>query len=813
MKLKNIHTRKDFIKTNEIFGQTGGGVSNNDGFANDSKLKDTYLGSLINGMFKGIGWLWRKSKENFVINKLIAQLINEIMRGIILFCFDNDISLTEGKQADENSDIKGAEGEDSSSTSETSDDKNKDKKENLTKEELIEKIKDFEGYCNQAENNISNFTSQLNKNKRELSTIPPSNRIELEKKRAFIVKIQSDIDGQKLELVDNKRKLDEYRRQLKEITDKDGGSTPAPEGSAAPTGNFDEIKDGIEYDFDPKAKDINGTPLFKHLKVISLPEYIQLSKDRKYAAGIIKINDEFTIVNDEGKLENIKVYDVNNSSGQVWYFDTTHNKKEVLNTKLLPSYFPSLAAIKKACYDFLTKYVSEYKNMKNKEKIDTIYMHYALINELKQVQKSGLTGVKESIELLETSLIRNIDENLSNAGTVKIKPEEPKAGKVGVGKAVAMKLGASATVGNILTKRDRDKYKEKEDQFGLDIYDVNLAEIEKTIQSLEKSKPSSDVKLKVSTYVNPYNLKTIAIAAEQLIGSAKDEKGQNNALRLRWNKELSNTYAGFTNIMDIEKINIMREDFGTNLNNKKIDEKVGKLTTDTNSQIVDNKMTEKLQPVIKKGTVKYNELGDGVWCYFSYNYPNDKTMYISTIAPIQSHWSSFGLVKVTSCFTSVNETNNTIIVNPNFDKTFKNTDNDKTLPKPDSINVYFLFQTGQKFPDKSISQSAKVFVLNEYVSGGKSVALFLKKNTDIKKDNITISQNLLATMNKKDFIYKIDIINNQKFDLSSIGAWSTAFNLDNNDFRTGVDVPGFLKLTTKTTTLNLITELAKKLKN
>jgi hypothetical protein len=812
MKLKNIHTRKDFIKTYEIFGQTGGGVSNNDGFANDSKLKDTYLGSLINGMFKGIGWLWRKSKEHFVINKLIAQLINEIMRGIILFCFDNDISLTEGKQADENADIKGATGEDSGnydSTSATSSGNTGKTEPQLTKEELIEKIKDFEGYCNQNENNISNLTSQLNKEKRELSMIPPSNRIELEKKKKFIAKLQGDIDTQKRELVDNRKKLDEYKRQLKEITDKEGGTTPAPTGDI-----FDEIKNGIEYDFDPKAKDINGTPLFKHLKVISLPDYIQLSKDRKYAASIIKINDEFTIVNDEGKLENIKVYDVNNSSGQVWYFDTTHKKKEILNTKLLPSYFPSLAAIKKACYEFLNKYVSEYKNMKNKEKIETIYMHYALINELKQVQKSGLTGVKESIELLEASLVKNIGEDVSNStGTVKIKPEEPKAGKVGLGKAAAMKFGASATVGNILTKRDRDKHEDKADQFDLDIYDVNLAEIEKTIQSLEKSKPSSDVKLKVSTYVNPYNLKTIAIAAEQLIGSAKDEKGQNNALRLKWNKEVSNTYAGFTNIMDIEKINIMREDFGTNLNNKKIEEKVGKLTTDTNSQVIDNKMTEKLQPVIKKGTVKYNELGDGVWCYFSYNYPNDKTMYISTIAPIQSHWSSFGLVKVTSCFTSVNETNNTIIVNPNFDKTFKTTENDKTLPKPDSINVYFLFQTGQKFPDKSESQSAKVFVLNEYIKGGTSQAIFLKKNTDIKKDNVTISQNLIDTMNKKDFIYKIDIINNQRFDLNSIGAWSTAFNLDNNDFRTGVDVPGFLKLTTKTATLNFITELAKKLKN
>ena len=800
MELKNIHSRKDFIKTYEIFGQTGGGVSNNDGFANNAKLKDTYLGSLINGIFKGIGWLWRKSKENFIINKLIAQLINELMRGIILFCFDNDISLTEGSQATEGADIKGEKDEESS----TSDDKNETSETPetpLTKEELIEKIKELGEETHQNETNISNLTSQLNKHKKELSTIPASNRIEIEKKNKMISKLQDMIDTEKRELVERNKQLDEYKRQLNEIN----GVTTTTTATTA-TGDFDVIKNGIEYDFDPKDKDINGTPLFKHLKIVTLPEYIELGKERKYSAGIVKIDDEYRIVDEDGKLKNIKIYDVNNTSGQVWYFEN-NKKKETLNTKLLPKDFPSLVSIKNACYSFLNKYVSQYKNTKFKEKLDTIYMHYAVINELRKVQKSGLTG-----EIKENLLI---SEGVSASGTVKIKPDEPKAGQVSVGKTAAIKLGKSITVGDVLTKRDRERYKEKEEQFDLNVYDVNLAEIEKTVQKLEKSDPSANVKLKVSTYVNPYNLKTIAISAEQLMESSKSKEGnETNALRLKWNKEVSNTYAGFTNIMDIDKVNIMKDEFGTNLNNKKLEEKVGKTVLDTNSQVIDNKMTDKLQPVLKKGIVKYNDLGDGVWCYFSFNYPNDKTMYITTIAPIQSQWSKFGLVKVTSCFVSVNETNTTIVENTNFNKNFKTTTNEKTLPTPDSINVYFLFQNGQKFPDKSSSQSAKVFVLNEYVSGGKVVAIFLKKNTEIKKENVLITQNLLDTMNKKDFIYKIDIINNQKFDISTIDKWKSAFNLENNDFRSGVDTPGFLQapLTNKDI-LTFITELSKKLKN
>ena len=99
MKFRNIYNRKDFVQINELFGGKEGGAGTSDGFANNAKLKDTLLGGLINGIFRSISWLWRKSKENFIINKLIAKLTNELLRGVILYCFANDINLTSGQKS------------------------------------------------------------------------------------------------------------------------------------------------------------------------------------------------------------------------------------------------------------------------------------------------------------------------------------------------------------------------------------------------------------------------------------------------------------------------------------------------------------------------------------------------------------------------------------------------------------------------------------------------------------------------------------------------------------------------------------------
>ena len=98
MKLKNIYNREDFLRTNEEYG--AGGVGSHDGFANNLSLQNTYLGKLLNGMFRSISWLWRKSKENFVINKLMGKLTNELFSGTITYCLANGINIKTGESID-----------------------------------------------------------------------------------------------------------------------------------------------------------------------------------------------------------------------------------------------------------------------------------------------------------------------------------------------------------------------------------------------------------------------------------------------------------------------------------------------------------------------------------------------------------------------------------------------------------------------------------------------------------------------------------------------------------------------------------------
>lgn len=126
MRLKNLHNRQEYTKMNEFWGSEGG-VGRKDGFANNAKMKDTMVGKLFNGVFQGIGWLYKKAKNNFFINRLNAQLINELFRGIILFCFANNVDLKTGKKID-NTDLK--------TKSETKIEKNQQKSNIIQKPEV-----------------------------------------------------------------------------------------------------------------------------------------------------------------------------------------------------------------------------------------------------------------------------------------------------------------------------------------------------------------------------------------------------------------------------------------------------------------------------------------------------------------------------------------------------------------------------------------------------------------------------------------------------------------------------------------------------
>lgn len=777
MELKNIHSRKDFV--NEIFGGTHGGVGANDGFANDAKLKETLLGKLIGGIFKGIGWLWRKSKELFVINKLIAQLVNELMRGVITFCFENNIDLKTGQQTIEEA-IKAAQTETEESEKQqvtTASDDTTVTETKMTKEEILKNINEYTLSISEYNKGIIDIKRRIKSEEKNVLALRGK---ELLDKKAFIEKLKKTLQEREFGKSEDEKELAKYKQMLLDL-----GET-----TVRPALNLDNIQKDCKdkYEFDPNNEQLNSEA--ESLDAIPVSEF--RSKFKKINPKVIKIESKYSI-SSNGVIKDIIVKDVDISKNIVKYEYTDELGKiyEIEDRKILPQGFPSFKAAKDKAELFLKKHSNNYDAMtdEQKKKMQIIYMNYAILNTMMSNKKI----VSESIEFSDDEFL---NEDIVPKGDVKVRMDEPKAGKVDIVTSAATKVGlATANVGDILTKRDKEKYKEKSENFTYDIHDVNLAEIEKTVQKLEKANPDSDVKLKVSTYVNPYNLKTIQISAEQLLTPTGENK-ENNSLRLRWNKEVAKTYAAFTNIMDIDKVSIVKDDFGANLNNKKIDEKVGRLTGNIKDQKIVSQIQNNLP--LEPGIVNFSSLKTGLWCYYSFKFKDE--LYNTSIAPVADAFKQgIGLFQITSSFNTINIESNTIDANQKFFDAFSSKSNDATRSDIKVTNVYFLIKDGQQFPQASKSINFKIFVLNEYVYNDNTSAIFIKKNISEQKFNTNITDNLLTKFDKGKYIQNIDTLLCQKFNEVDFEKWKPAFKFSGdqadikfNDFQTGRK-PKFLK--------------------
>jgi hypothetical protein len=793
MELINIHSRKDYKKIYELIGSnqaggTGPGGSGGDGFANNTALKDTYLGKLINGVFKGIGWLWRKSKENFVINRLIAQLVNELMRGVILFCFENNINLEDGKQAvkeGEDSSIIGAD-DDGTNTGNTINTGNTTNTGNTNdnEAELIKKINELkieikdikkeifslEAQIKQYENNIAagNYTGQDKKNKQD-----------------YVDGLKKTVEGHKIDLADYEKKLADLEQQLATLK-----VTPN-------TNNIESLKKACEdkYDFNPTGENI---PTAAAKIGASYTEFEKLFQQR-FKSKFIKIGDKFTILNNK-KYEFIEVYDVDTTNANVSYMNSAGKLETISCIKLLPDGFPSFKGIKNEISAFLANNISEYPSGMNEKEIkrmEKIYMNYAIIIALREVQKSSIA---ESIQFLnEENIVSTIASKIGTSGTVKVKPDEPRAGKVSLGRSIGMKAGISAKVGDILTSRDKKKYKDKDEQLGLDIHSVNLAEIEKTIQKLDEANSETDVLAKVSSYVNPYNLKTIEISAEQLLAPEKTEGGSDNeSLRLRWNKEVAKTYAAFTNLMDIQKLHSLTKDGGIT-NSEKVKTKVSSLTSNLDAGKKIGEITQNLIDILAPGFVNFKGMSNGEFCYYSF-LDNKNKLCNASIAPVaDSFVDGFGLINITSFFNSVDK-NFAIFEDNETWKKFQTLATDLgSASTPKVIKTYLLIKNEQQFPASNKSWPVKVFILNEFLYSNGTSYVFLKKNT--AGPSTTINKNIFNNFRKEDYVFNFSSIYIRKFKKGSIfDKWKSVFHylsdpssdINFNDFQIGKK-PFFLR--------------------
>jgi hypothetical protein len=676
MNLKNIYNRKDYLKLNEFLGGSEGGVGAKDGFANNTKLKDSMIGKLFNGTFKGIGWLYRKTKEFFAINKLNAQLVNELMRGVILFCFANNLDLKTGKKLDDE---------------ELKNDEKEEDKETIKTEEPI--------------------TAESEKNYNTMS-----------------------------------KKVDSICKN--------------------------------KYNFNPEAKDFSS-PL-KDTKIIPYPTYVETINEKDYDPELICIGDKFRIINSNGKLEDITISNINTKENIVTYYVGENNKeifpkngKGIPISSLLPSNFAGFDNITKTCDNFLRKNIIGYDDMSDDDKVrlETVFMHYKLIKKLNS-KTTTASAIKENLNVILSSY------SIINEAISRVKLDDPQAGKTTT-------PSITLTVKDILTKRDREKFKDNDD-LNIPLRNINLAEIEKFVE--EKDKVDRKTKSIVSSYVNIYNLKTIQLSADQLMVSRKNvDSVENNKLKLKWNKTVSKTNASFSGIMDMSTLDITNSNIGGDVDISKVKSAADKVVNSTKNQIEDAKISSKL-PLIDDKFANYTSMQkeSNSWCYYSFKY-NDKFFKVA-ISPYQDKFDDYGLVRITTAFTDVDETKHTVIPDDDFFSEFLTMNVDEPDFKkgtPVQKNIYFMFKYNALFPASNDSKiKSKVLVFNEFIMRDGKTYLFLKMKGG---GNLTVNIPNISNLNMKDYIYSFDlVINNRHFNLSKLDqTWKKSLNFTNTDLRIG----------------------------
>jgi hypothetical protein len=804
MKLKNIHSRRDFMKINEFLAGQEGGVGAHDGFANNAKLKDTYLGMLMNSMFKGISWLWRKSKENFIVNKMIGRLVNELFRGIILFCFANNIDLKNGQIAKKEETP--AQNEDEQEDPDAY--KTKTKKD-WTIQDHTNQAKDFDVEQLRAaisektleitgvEKSISDLKKQIDADNVILQNPKLPKDTKAKKERA-IKNSQDQISGYNKDLDFLKQVLSVFKKEL-EVKNASASST-----STKKTINLQPIHDACvkKWNFNPE----ESTPpsLLSDMDIVDVNTFKNEYKD--IPINLIKIGEHFKILYN-GVVETVEVTGVEVEKNKVFVVGVENKTINgfIKGENLRSVKFPNYKKTKNKILKYLTKNVDKYPELpeEDQKKIEKVYMAYSYIKNLVD-NRTVEFGVNESSEYDDYDLLTEANETTAvkeepvankektsshvvpTGSSVKTKPDEARAGE----KATTIPLN-SASVNDILTRRDRDKNKDKSDQFAIKVNEINLAEIEKTLENVEVS-GSTTVRTDVAKMVNPYNLKVIQLTVDKLMLPKKYKDGTTEPasdpnLKIKWKQKLDGTYAAFYKIMDTKYINDIMEKASTlsEIDGKlseKIDKSVNNISEQTHALGVASQL-----PVSSKETVNISSISkDGYWCYYNFLYK--KVSYNSVITPVSSLFiQGAPLMQLTSFFdikdgkTSLIDKKREIFTSQSLEGATKSIKH---------VDIYFLLKNNQIFPDAKV-KTFKVLVLNEieFDDGTKQLFVLVNKEKLITGDNgcLLLTDELIKKVNidKEKYIHNIDSVYFARFNKidfpksqSALGVTNTGFSLN-----------------------------------
>ena len=571
--MQNIHDRNEFKKLNEFIGGNVGGPSGGQGFATTTKASDTILGKLAKGLFNIPIDLFKRGRREYIFARLISKLNLELLRGVVLFCVEHNIDLKTGKIASASGSTVAEAGDDTSQVqSSSSGDTSGTVDVNVpTGTTTGQPDRDYwypTGGTNERfiANNYFNFLNEIGtttfQKKPERSQAGDVNVV----RAAAISTPGLSMTANVSDLLTNrdKKKIgdreDIFKTLLRELNLAEISKTiknmPVESGGAEGTSNSGgtiNTKGGGDQDnqINPTntgTTTITGTTGIPPTTIPPTPTNTgtTTTTGTPPTTGITTSTTSSTSRN-QTEIQKEEVDKLGNNLTNL-----EQNRDSYSTT--LQGLYPN----KRSLSGWINKAKRDIQYLKGDDKIKAIANINTWTKQLREVENNILRN---------KTILDYIDDKIVKLGGKPSWSPPP--------------APASATTTNTTTQVPPASGNTSNDHEWNIKYDANGNPI--TENFIYESITPVDQRKEVSKFVNPYNLKMIAISAEKLL-TDKEGKIINNQFKLRWARAVNKVYASFEDLLYVPSVDILQANFG-DLDTTKLDAKVDKLVSEENDWV------------------------------------------------------------------------------------------------------------------------------------------------------------------------------------------------------------------------------------
>lgn len=555
--MQNIHDRNEFKKLNEFIGGNVGGPSGGQGFATTTKASDTILGKLAKGLFNIPIDLFKRGRREYIFARLISKLNLELLRGVVLFCVEHNIDLKTGKIASASGSTVAETGDDTSQVqSSSSGDTSGTVDVNVpTGTTTGQPDRDYwypTGGTNERfiANNYFNFLNEIGtttfQKKPERSQAGDVNVV----RAAAISTPGLSMTANVSDLLTNrdKKKIgdreDIFKTLLRELNlaeisktiknmPADAGTAESGDALAQETGGTLDPTSGTTVPVTPPSGTTIPTP-DPTIGTTGTPSGTTVTP-----SGTTIPTTTPTQTMDQTEIQKEEVDKLGNNLTNL-----EQNRDSYSTT--LQGLYPN----KRSLSGWINKTKRDIQYLKGDDKTKAIANINTWTKQLREVENNILRN---------KTILDYIDDKIIKLGGKPSWSPPP--------------APASATTTNTTTQVPPASGNTSNDHEWNIKYDANGNPI--TENFIYESITPVDQRKEVSKFVNPYNLKMIAISAKKLL---EDDEGKtiSNQFKLRWERAVNKVYASFEDLLHVPSVDIIQANFG-DLDTTKVDNKVNKL--------------------------------------------------------------------------------------------------------------------------------------------------------------------------------------------------------------------------------------------